>query len=285
MGLATHPAVLWLAALACFAVAIRARRPAGERSAREGPRAPRALVWPAAVPFPPSLARLGSRPRTEEAVAAAALSGVVSTGLVDRARVGGAILGLAICGALALATPLAALLAPVVALAGFLLPGRILGRRAASRRAALVRELPDLLDLLVISVEAGMALDPALDLASARLPGVLSGEVRTTLRELRLGTPRRAAYRGLADRVGSPELQQVVAALLQAEELGAPLSRALAGQAEALRGTRRQHARDRAARAAPRIQLVIALVMVPGALVLVMGVLLTELARQVGAVL
>jgi tight adherence protein C len=85
--------------------------------------------------------------------------------------------------------------------------------------------------------------------------------------------------------VGSPELQQVVAALLQAEELGAPLSRALAGQAEALRGTRRQHARDRAARAAPRIQLVIALVMVPGALVLVMGVLLTELARQVGAVL
>jgi tight adherence protein C len=280
-----HPAVLWLAAVACLAVAIRARRPAGERSARDEPRAPRALLWPAAVPVLRSLARFGTRPRTEELVVSAGLSGVVGAGLVERARVGGAILGCVICGALALATPLAAILAPIVALAGFLLPGRILGRRAASRRATLVRELPDLLDLLVISVEAGMALDPALDLASARLPGVLSGEVRTTLRELRLGTPRRAAYRGLADRVASPELQQVVAALLQAEELGAPLSRALAGQAEALRGTRRQHARDRAAQAAPRIQLVIALIMVPGVLVLVMGVLVMELARQVGAVL
>jgi tight adherence protein C len=209
----------------------------------------------------------------------------VGLDVVERARVGGATLGLVVGVALAVAAPFAAVLAPLAALAGFLLPGWILGRRAASRRATLVRELPDLLDLLVISVEAGMALDPALDLASARIPGVLSGELRTTLRELRLGTPRRAAYRALADRVGSPELQQVVAALLQAEELGAALSRALAGQAEALRQARRQHARDRAARAAPRIQLVIALVMVPGALVLVMGVLVMELARQVGAVL
>ena len=285
MDLLAHPAVLWLAAAACLAAAARARRPASARSGRAGPRVPRSLAWPAAVPVPASLVRLAARAGTEELVAAAGLSGMVGARLMERARAGGALLGVLAGGALALLAPPAGVLAPLAGLGGFLLPSRVLGRRAAVRRAALVRELPDLLDLLVISVEAGMTLDPALDLASARLPGVLSGEVRTMLRELRLGTPRRAAYRGLSDRVASPELQQVVAALLQAEELGAPLSRALAGQAEALRQARRQHARDRAAKAAPRIQLVIALVMVPGALVLVMGVLVMELARQVGAVL
>jgi tight adherence protein C len=281
--LLSRPGVIWLAALVCLVVALRARRPAAVASA--GPSVPHLLALPAGIPVPSSLVRFGARPGTDVLVASSGLAGVVNVDLVGRARAGGALLG-ALTGALfALATPLAMLFAPALAAAGFLFPGRLLRRRAAGRRAALVRELPDLLDLLVISVEAGMALDPALDLASTRLPGVLSGEVRATLRELHLGTPRRAAYKGLAERVASPELQQVVAALLQAEELGAPLSRALSGQAETLRGTRRQHARDRAARAAPRIQLVIALVMVPGALVVVMGMLVMELARQVGAVL
>ncbi|MGD9571765.1 MAG: type II secretion system F family protein, partial [Thermoleophilia bacterium] len=75
-----------------------------------------------------------------------------------------------------------------------------------------------------------------------------------------------------------------VGALLQAEELGAPLSRALEGQAEALRASRRQDARERAARAAPKIQLVVAMVMVPAVLLLVIGVLLMEMARQVSGV-
>lgn len=282
-ALLTRPAFLWLAALVCLALAVRARRPA--KAEPTGPREPAPLRLAATVPVPASLLRWGARPGTEALIPAAGLAGVTDVGRVERARVGAALMGVALCALFALTTPLAAVLAPAAGAAGFVMPGFVLKRRAAARRAALVRELPDLLDLLVISVEAGMALDPALDLASARLPGVLSGEVRATLRELRLGTPRRAAYRGLADRVASPELRQVVAALLQAEELGAPLSRALAGQAETLRNTRRQHARDRAARAAPRIQLVIALVMVPGALLVVMGMLVMELARQVGAVL
>ena len=104
------------------------------------------------------------------------------------------------------------------------------------------------------------------------------------LGELAYGTPRRAAYRGLVARTGSPELAQVVGALLQAEELGAPLASTLGGQAEALRGRRRQLAREGAAKAAPKIQLVVALVMVPAVLILVLGVLVIELTRQVGVV-
>ncbi len=84
--------------------------------------------------------------------------------------------------------------------------------------------------------------------------------------------------------MGSDDVGRLVGALVQAEELGTPLATALAGQAEALRAVRRQLARDRAARAAPRIQLVVALVMVPGALLLVLGMMVVELASQIGAV-
>jgi thiopurine S-methyltransferase len=101
-------------------------------------------------------------------------------------------------------------------------------------------------------------------MAAARLGGPLGDEIGATLDMQALGTPRRDAYRALADRVGSDDIARLVAALMQAEELGTPLAHALAGQADSLRAARRQMARDRAARAAPRIQLVVALVMVPG---------------------
>lgn len=130
-----------------------------------------------------------------------------------------------------------------------------------------------------------MALDPALALAADRLGGPLGVEVRATLADQALGTPRRAAYRALAERTGAEDVGRLVASLLQAEELGTPLATALAGQADALRAARRQRARDSAARAAPRIQLVVALVMVPGAMLLILGVMLLELASQVGVVM
>ncbi|HSI29873.1 MAG TPA: type II secretion system F family protein, partial [Miltoncostaeaceae bacterium] len=175
--------------------------------------------------------------------------------------------------------------APALGLAGAMAPSRWLAARQSARRRALVRELPDLLDLLGICVESGMALDPALELAAARLGGTLGAEIDRVLHDLSLGTHRAEAYRDLVRRTGAPELAQTVAALLQAEELGAPLSRALEGQAEALRVARRQAARERAARAAPKIQLVVALLMVPAVLLLVLGVLLIELSRQVGGVI
>jgi tight adherence protein C len=165
-----------------------------------------------------------------------------------------------------------------------LAPGRWLNTRATRRRAALVRELPDLMDLLGICVEAGMALDPALALSAEKLGGTVGEEVGSLLGDLRFGMPRAAAYRALVDRMQVPELTQAVGALLQADELGTPLSGALAGQAAALRASRRQAARDRAAKAAPKIQLVVALLMVPAVLILVLGVLIIELSRQVGAV-
>lgn len=276
----THPLLLWCAALACAAMALRARRPA--RAAQPG--LPAAFRWALRVPAPAGPGRRAVRAGDDRLIAAAGLEGRVSAADIAAARVGCAILAGLITAPGLLAGPVALVpIAGLVCLAS-VAPGRWLSRRATRRRAALVRELPDLLDLLGICVEAGMALDPALGLCGERLGGTVGEEVDRLLGDLRFGMPRAAAYRALVDRMDVPELTQAVAALLQADELGTPLSGALAGQATALRSARRQAARDRAAKAAPKIQLVVALLMVPAVLILVLGVLIIELSRQVGAV-
>ncbi len=281
------PLVLWIAALACAAVALRVRRPAvaasGEGS-RAAPAIPAPLRLAARLPCPDALVRLADREGDEGRIARAGLAASLTPEDLARARAGAG-MGAAIAALpLVLVTPAAVVLAPALALGAAIAPSRWLTARQAVRRRALVRELPDLLDLLGICVESGMALDPALELAAGRLGGTLGAEIDHVLRDLSLGAHRAEAYRALVRRTGAPELAQTVAALLQAEELGAPLSRALEGQAEALRVARRQAARERASRAAPKIQLVVALLMVPAVLILVLGVLLVELSRQVGAV-
>ena len=273
---------LWIGAVAALALGLRGRRTPQARP--PAGRAPLALRLAAALPVGGLAGRLGDRSGSERLLRAAGVADVLTPAWAAQARTGSAVLGAGaalVAGALA---PAGLVLAPLLAVAGYLAPDAWLRAAARRRRQTLIRELPDLLDLLGICVESGMALDPALRVAAARLPGLLSAELRMMLRELALGIPRREAYESLAVRGGTPELTQVVGALLQAEELGAPLSGALTEQSTALRAQRRQLARDRAARAAPKIQLVVTLLMVPGALVLVLGVMLLELAHQVGAV-
>lgn len=275
-----------VAALVCLVAAALLRR-RGERARRapaRGERLPTTVIALARIPAPPMLGGVVASPDPQRALWGAGIDGDTAVPLVRRARAGGLVAGAALGAVLAVASLPLAVLVPVLALGGRWIPDRLVSVRAARRRMRIVRDLPDLLDLLVICVEAGMALDPALRMTAARLGGPLGAEVATMLDAQALGTPRRAAYRALAERIGSDDVGRLVASLLQAEELGTPLATALAGQAEALRAVRRQLARDRAARAAPRIQLVVALVMVPGALLLVLGVMVVELAAQVGGV-
>jgi tight adherence protein C len=236
------------------------------------------------VPAPGALRRCTHRPADAGLIAAAGLEGRLGPADMAAARAGCAVAAAVVTAPLLIAGPLASVVLAVAVGTAALAPGRWLGTRASRRRAALVRELPDLMDLLGICVEAGMALDPALGLSAERLGGTVGEEVGRLLGDLRFGMPRAAAYRAMVERMEVPELTQAVAALLQADELGTPLSGALAGQAAALRSSRRQAARDRAAKAAPKIQLVVALLMVPAVLILVLGVLIIELSRQVGAV-
>lgn len=284
MSLLSSPLAVWIAALVCAAMALRARPPAA--TAPDRPAALPATVRAAIrIPWPASLAGALAREGDERRIVRAGLTTALVPAALGRLRTSAAAVAVLASAPLVVLWPPAALLAPALAVAGAHAPTRWLSRREAARRRALVSELPDLLDLLGICVESGMPLDPALELAAERLGGTLGSEVGRVLRDLALGTPRAAAYRALVDRAGAPELARTVGALLQAEELGSPLSRALEGQAEALRILRRQSARERAAKAAPKIQLVVALLMVPAVLMLVLGALVIELSRQVGGVI
>ena len=277
---------LMAAAMISVLVGLRQQRRARGTAvvATPGPRLPAAVVALARLPVPSAAVALAAQPDPARALAGAGIASKDAAEVVRRARAAGMLIGGVMGVAVAIVSLPLVVMAPLCVVGLRFLPDRLIAMAAGRRRLEIIRALPDLLDLIVICVAAGMALDPALRMAAARLGGPLGDEVAATLDMQALGSPRRDAYRALADRVGSDDVARLVAALLQAEELGTPLAHALAGQAESLRATRRQLARDRAARAAPRIQLVVALIMVPGALLLVLGVMVVELAGQIGTV-
>lgn len=236
------------------------------------------------VPAPAVLCRLTRQRVRPAALITAGWEGIISPDDLARAQSGLACAGAVAGLATVVVSPGLAVAVPLLGMLGWLLPARVVLTTGRARAERIRGQLPDMLDLLALCVGAGMAVDPALEAAATRLRGPLGAELEATLRDVRLGSTRRTAYEDLARRVPIPEVAQVVAAMLQADELGAPLSRALGDQAEALREERRRRARERAAKAAPAIQLVVAMVMVPAALILVVAVMVLELMRQVGPV-
>jgi tight adherence protein C len=167
-----------------------------------------------------------------------------------------------------------ALGAPV---AGFLAPDLWLRRLAADRARRVRRELPVLLDLLRVTVEAGCSLAEALHSVGERADGPLAAEFRVVGREVALGVPLAAALAGLTARVPLPEVRALVAALDRARRHGAPLAETLCAQARDARFALARGIREEAARAGPKIQLVVALLLVPSVLLLVAAALASAL--------
>jgi tight adherence protein C len=161
--------------------------------------------------------------------------------------------------------------------AGFLAPDLWLARVAAERARRTRRELPALLDMLRVTVEAGGSLTSTLRAVGERSHGPLGREFRAVAREVALGVPLRDALDGLTRRLPQPEVRSLVAALERAHRHGAPLADTLAGQAQSARFALARRIRDDAARAAPKIQLVVALLLVPSVLLLVAAALASAL--------
>lgn len=164
-------------------------------------------------------------------------------------------------------------------LAGYLAPDLLLARRINARARAMEEELPDLLDLLRVSVEAGLAVSRALAEVGRRHRGQLAAEWRAAAAAIELGVPRARVLREMAARCPAPAVGALVATLERAERHGAPLSQALEAQAHEARAARARRVRERAARAAPKIQLVVALLLVPSVLLMVAAALLASLVR------
>lgn len=144
-----------------------------------------------------------------------------------------------------------------------------LSRTGRLRQARLERDLPDFIDILAITVRAGTGYRAALARVGGSLTGPAAEEVQATLRQMDLGATRREAFEALRRRNSSETLDAFVAAQLQAEELGVPLADALASIASDTRRSSAQNARRRAARAAPRVSLIAATLLLPATMLLI----------------
>jgi len=174
---------------------------------------------------------------------------------------------------------------PAMALFGWLQGDLRLAAQAKRRQDQIERDLPDFLDVLVVTVQAGLGFRDALGRVSDALGGPLGEECRIALRQMGYGQARRAAFQGIRERSDSESLGQFMTALLQAEELGAPLGEALSMIAGDLRKSFGQLARRRAARAAPRISVITVLIILPGVLVLMFAALYISSGIDFGSLL
>ena len=136
-----------------------------------------------------------------------------------------------------------------LALLLFLGPDAQLNREVEERKYKIQMKLPDVLDLLTISVEAGLGFEQALDRTVASVPGPLSDEFSRMLGEVRAGASRADAMRALEQRAGVQELKSFVLAILQADTFGVSIGRILRQQADEMRVRRRQLAQERAQKA------------------------------------
>ena len=150
---------------------------------------------------------------------------------------------------LGMALPMAAGLGALGLGMGFIAPEFWLGKRIKKRQKAIIRLIPDSLDLLTISVRAGLGFDAALAKVVEKVKGPLSDEFRRALAEVRVGRSRREALRDIVPRTEVPALTNFIGAIIQAEQLGVSISKVLQVQSEQMRIERRQRAEEQAAKA------------------------------------
>jgi tight adherence protein C len=194
------------------------------------------------------------------AILGVALAVFVSGQLVGTARLAGVVGSLAI---------------------GALGPEAILSRRVDERKAAMERDLPDIIDLLVISVEAGLGFEGALGRVVQNVPGELSDEFSRMLQETRVGVSRNVALKSLAERTDVDDLNTFIMALTQADAFGVSISRMLRVQADEMRVRRRLRAQERAFAAPVKMTFPLVLCIFPGIFVVLLGPAAIQITKSI----
>jgi tight adherence protein C len=166
---------------------------------------------------------------------------------------------------------LAIMIAPVLAVFGFMLPGMWLDRKIKARRKEITKSLPDAIDLLTISVEAGLGFDPALMRVAEKWDNALTREFARVLSEMRIGKTKRDALREMSQRVDEDGLSTFVSAIIQADQLGVAITHVLRIQSEAMRVKRRQRAEELAQKAPLKMLFPMVFLIFPALYVVILG--------------
>ena len=172
------------------------------------------------------------------------------------------------------------LLLLVLGLGGLLFPDLYLAACRRQRLERITRSLPDVLDLLSVSVEAGLGFDAALQKVVEKSEGPLAEEFALALNEIRMGKPRREALRDMAERVKLDDVSTFVGAIVQADSLGVSVSNVLTVQAEQVRQKRRQRAEEKAQKAPVKILIPMLFFIFPALFVVLLGPALLEIGKM-----
>lgn len=155
--------------------------------------------------------------------------------------------------------------------AGFFLPDVLLYNQGLKRQESIGRTLPDILDLLVVSVESGLGFDAALARVGQSTGGPLAAELVRVMQEVQIGKSREEALRAMSHRSSVPELRTFVGALVQASDLGIPIGKVLREQAGEMRTKRRQRAEERAQKLAVKITVPVVFCLFPAIFLVLLG--------------
>lgn len=154
---------------------------------------------------------------------------------------------------------------------GWYYPTLVLKQKATQRQKEITRSLPDVLDLLTVSVEAGLGFDAAISKVVEKTDGALSDEFARMLQEIRMGKGRRDALRDLGKRTGNPDLLGFVSAIVQADQLGVSIGNVLRIQSDDLRNKRKARAEEQAMKAPIKILFPLILFIFPAIFIIILG--------------
>jgi tight adherence protein C len=167
---------------------------------------------------------------------------------------------------------------------GYFLPILWLRLKITTRQANILKALPDALDLLTISVEAGLGFDAAMTKVTEKWTNELSEAFARVLVEIQMGKLRREALRGMADRCEVQDLTSFVAAIIQADQLGVSLAKVLRIQSEQMRIRRRQRAEELAHQAPIKMMIPLVFLIFPSLFIVLLGPALPKLLEALGGV-
>jgi len=159
----------------------------------------------------------------------------------------------------------------VILVLGYMMPGIWLSRRTKQRKYEITRALPDAIDLLTISVEAGLGFDPALSRVVEKWDNALTRELGRMLSEMRMGASRRDAMRDVVARVNVDDLNTFMGAVIQADQLGVSISQVLRIQSKQMRQRRRQRAEEQAHKAPLKMLFPMVFLIFPTIYIVILG--------------